>query len=138
MNKLFKTCILLLFSNMVLFSQTNKSEDTYISKTLNKLFVKAKINSSGNLCVSLQYKFLTLIDNAKEPMIINPNEIYCVKDSIKIIDKHFHLILFRNKNNYWNVKLNNRPPYDEIEQYEGVIEVKNDSIIDVPMERNKP
>jgi len=130
MKNLFEISIVVLFSSLTAFSQVDKPEHINIKETLNQLFVKTKINSSGNLCITMRNRFNILIDDTKEPIISDSNQNYCIKDSIKITDKHFQLFLLRNKNNYWDVKLNNKPLDGIIKKYEGAIEIKNDSIID--------
>jgi len=131
-----------LFSSGTLFSQVNKPEHINIKETLDKLFVKTKINSLGNLCVTMSSdgeRFSMRIDNNKEPIISVYNETYCVKDSIRIVNKGgMNLMLKKNKNNYWDVKQNIRTPFkSDIKKYEGAVEIKKDSIIDMPIEKYK-
>jgi hypothetical protein len=141
MKNLFKINIVFLFSSITAFSQIDKPEHINIKETLNQLFIKTKVNSSGNLCFtmdSLGLRFNMRIDNIKESIISVYNKTYCIKDSIKIDDKHaFQLFLSRNKDNYWVAKLNTRSLHGDVKKYEGAIEIENDSIIDMPIEKYK-
>jgi len=138
MKNIFKISILFLFFSITSFSQVDRPEHISIKETLNQLFVKTKINSSGNLCITMRNRFSMRIDDTKEPIISDSNQNYYIKDSIKINDKHaFQLFLIRNKHNYWDVKLNTRSLRGDVKKYEGAFEIKNDSIIDIPIEKYK-
>ncbi|MES2241066.1 MAG: hypothetical protein V4497_12485 [Bacteroidota bacterium] len=143
MKNILKITFVLLFSSMNSFSQdSGKPEHINIKKTLNQLFLKTKINSSGNLCLTMSSfgeRFNMRIDNNKEPIISVYNETYCIRDSIKIVNKGgLYISLVRNKNNYWDGKKNIRTPFrSDIKKYEGAIETVDDSIIDMPIEKYK-
>lgn len=90
MKNLLRISIVFIFSSMTVFSQIDRPEHINIKKTLNQLFVKTKVNSLGNLCFTMHSfgeRFNLRIDNIKEPIISVYNETYCIKDSIRIVNK---------------------------------------------------
>lgn len=142
MKNIIKITFVLLLSNMSLFSQVVKPENFNIKKTLNRIFARTQINSEGNLCITMLSdgeRFNMHIDNIKEPIISVYNQTYCVKDSIRVVNKGgMNLMLKKNENNYWDFIQNVRTPFkSEVKKNKGAIETKNDSIIDMPIEKYK-
>lgn len=143
MKNIFKITFILLLSKLNMFSQVDEPEHIESNKkTLEILFHKIKINSSGNLCITMKrqgQRFSLFIDDAKEPIISSDNETYCVNDSINIYNRNgMKLTFIKNKINYWYVIKRQRTPFQsEIKIHEGAIKIIKDSIIDIPIEKYK-
>lgn len=132
MNKAISFLTLFICFNCVVYSQESEFFDG--NEVLKQLFSNVKMNSSGSLCVTMKNenkggKYLTFIDDNKEPIISVYNEVYCVKDSIKFFEKHSGIILKKMNSNYWSISYKFRNPYAVAEKkMEGGFELKNNII----------
>lgn len=124
--------ILFICFTCVTYSQVQDSEFYDANEAFKQLFSHVKMNSAGNLCVTMKNeggKYLTYIEDNKEPIISVDNEIYCVKDSIKFFERHSSFNLKKINSNYWSISY--KPPNPHMgtaKKMEGGFEIKNNNI----------
>jgi len=130
MKKTISFLTLFICFNCVVYSQESEFFDG--NEVLKQLFSNVKMNSSGNLCVTMKNeggKYLTYIDDDKEPIISVYNEVYCVKDSVKFIERHSSFNLKKLNSNYWSIIYKGPNPHiGAAKRMQGGFEIKNNSI----------
>lgn len=130
MKKAISFLTLFICFNCITYSQESEFFDS--NEVFKQLFSDVRMDSSSNLCFTMKNeggKYLTYIDDNKEPIISIYNEVYCVKDSIKFFERHSSFSLKKMNSNYWSIIYKAPNPHIGVaKRKEGGFEIKNNSI----------
>lgn len=134
MKKIFKLVLLIiLLMSKTTYSQIVETEFMDFNESLNIYFSSVLLKSTGELCLTMGNdgsRYLMYIDQNKAPIVSNYNENYCVKDSIKIINKGGLRLVIKKQTDYWDIQESKRTPFTgNLKKYEGGFKIENNTVI---------